>query len=294
MTINPKNILLTGANGYLGSKLLPALLENGHNVSALKRKNSNLGRIENYKEKVKFYNIDKETIEQSFEQNNYDCIIHAATCYGRLGEGSLAILRGNVLFPLQLLELARKYNVKNFINVSTALPAVVNQYSLSKKQFEEWGKSFATLELIKFTNLLFEHFYGPGDAESKFTSHIFNSCSNNLAKINLTKGTQKRDFIYVDDAVSAFMTIFERVFDNNDFFQEYEIGSGVAISIKDFVELTKKLSGASTKLNFGAIPARKNEVKISKANIKKLSKLGWKPKVSLEEGIVNSILRSKN
>ena len=42
MTTNPKNILLTGANGYLGSKLLPALLESGHNISALKRKSSNL------------------------------------------------------------------------------------------------------------------------------------------------------------------------------------------------------------------------------------------------------------
>ncbi len=290
MKSNIKKILITGATGYLGSNFLKFFIKDGHDVSVLKRKNSNIWRINDYKEKLKFYNIDEEGIEVAFKQNTkYDCVVHTATCYDLQSVSSKEMIETNVLFPVQLAELACKYKVGSFINASSALPENVNRYSLSKKQFEGWGRYFSDSELIKFINIIFEHFYGPNDSNSKFTSYIFNNCMNNSEKIDLTIGTQKRDFVYIDDAVSAFMIIFKSIFKEYNFFKEYEIGSGMAVSIKEFVKMVKQLSGAKTKLNFGAIKSRKNEVEFSKANLQEINKLGWEPTTSLENGIIKSL-----
>ena len=73
-------------------------------------------------------------------------------------------------------------------------------------------------------------------------------------------------------------------------FETFEIGSGKSISIKDIVKLTKKLcNNNTTKLNFGKIPMRKNEALQVDLNLKKLFKLKWKPKYSIENSLKKTI-----
>jgi nucleoside-diphosphate-sugar epimerase len=116
----------------------------------------------------------------------------------------------------------------------------------------------------------------------------------NVDKIDLTKGEQKRDFIYIDDVVNAFLKIVNSSDNFSQDFYEFEIGTNNPLSIKKFVELAKQLSGnKTTLLNFGAIPYRENEVMNYSVNTSEISKLGWKCNYTVEEGLKKMIESEK-
>lgn len=279
-------VLVTGATGFLGSHLTKALLKEKNEVIVLKRSFSNTQRIDEVLGQVTTYNIDQCALELPFkEQGHIDAIIHTATCYGRKNESIVKVHDTNTNFPLKLLETAAQFNTKTFFNTDTILEKDVNTYALSKKQFVEWGKTFADARKIQFINLKLEHIYGPDDDESKFVTYIINSCLNNVPELNLTKGEQQRDFIYIDDVVSAYMILLKQYHEEKADFGEYEIGSGETISIKDFVLMVHKLTRSKTKLNFGAVPYRENEMMETKANTRLLNKLCWDSKYTVQSGI---------
>ena len=214
-----------------------------------------------------------------------DTIIHTATCYGRKGESTSEILQANLVFPLNLLNAAIEAGVDLFINTDTVLDKLLNPYALSKGQFAEWGKYFADQKMIHFLNLKLEHFYGPNDDDTKFTAHVINNCLKNVPELNLTLGEQQRDFIYIDDVIAAYLLLLDKHTSFEDQFVEFEIGSGIAITIKHFVETVHRLTASTTRLNFGALPYRTGEAMYSKAIIDKLQTLGWHCQQDINAGI---------
>ena len=289
-----KTILLTGATGFLGSHLLEKFFKEGHKVIILKRSFSNIWRINHLLNNIVYYDIDKNKLEIPFKENKIDIVIHTATNYGRENEKSSEIVKSNLFFPLELLEIAISFNTDTFFNTDTILYKYLNFYSLSKKQFVEWAKLFCNK--IKIINLKLEHMYGEKDDFTKFVPFIIKQLLMNVKKIKLTKGEQKRDFIYVSDIVNAYYDIFLQVKNFGEGFHEYEIGSGEAIKIKSLVQLLKKLTNnKNTVLSFGDLPYRKNEIMESKSNIKKIKEeIGWQPQVALKEGLLKVIEWYKN
>jgi len=96
-------VLLTGANGFLGSHLLKRLVNKGYNVVILKRSFSNTWRIKSYLDKIKSYDIDIIGIEKPFEEQKIDIVIHTATNYGRKKESVSDVVETNLIFSLKLL-----------------------------------------------------------------------------------------------------------------------------------------------------------------------------------------------
>ena len=287
-----KIILLTGGTGYLGSKILKQLVDNGYTIILLKRSFSNPVRIKEYINKITCYDIDLIPLETIFRENTIDTIVHCATNYGRGENDPLHVIEANLLLPLKLLELGKKYHIKSFINTDTILDKRINYYSLSKKQFKDW--LFVYKQDFTCINVSLEHFYGSGDDKTKFVTYIVHNLLKNVDKIDLTKGEQKRDFIYIDDVVNAFLKIINSLDNFNRDFYEFEVGTNHPLSIKQFVELAKQLSGNKhTLLNFGAIPYRENEVMNYYVNTSEISKLGWKCNNTVEEGLKKMIESEK-
>ena len=280
-------ILISGSTGFLGSYLLKSLVNNDFKVIALKRSSSNTYRVDDYLNQITLYDIDKTELSNIFENHKIDIVINTVTNYGRKDNKISSILDTNLIFGLKLLEESVNSNVKAFINTDTLLERNLNTYSLSKAQLVDWMK-FLSTENIKMVNIKIEHMYGPLDDENKFIYWIINQLKQNVKNIDLTSGIQKRDLIYIDDIVNAYETVIKNIntFSN---YEEFELGSGNSIEVKNFVEkiyeeILNKQS-LRTKLNFGAIKYRANENMEMKANIQKLTNLGWKSKVSIGDGI---------
>lgn len=285
------NILITGASGFLGSALALRLGQMDNQVSLLVRKNSNLYRIEDLSSfKVGRAETDQE-INQFISEVYPDVVIHTACCYGRNGQSQLQIVDANIRFGVLILNSIKSLKKEVcFINTGTVLSREVSLYALTKIQFEELG-IFSAKDLdknIQFINIKLQHMYGPGDDKSKFTSYVINACKNNNPTLPLTLGEQKRDFVYIDDVVGAYVKILENL-NKLDRAQHIELGSGLASRLKDFVEIVHKLTNAKTELLFGQIPYRENDVNCMVANINTLKKLGWIPMFDLEAGIKKTI-----
>lgn len=281
-------ILLTGATGYLGGWLLREFLDQGHFVVCTKRSASSLARINAENSKVQFIGIDKSELEAAFAKFRPDVIVHAATCYGRNGEGAQEIVKSNLLFPLSLLETAQNFGTKVFINLDTVLEKDVSSYALSKAQFQDWLLRYS--HSMVCCNMALEQFYGPFEDKSKFVSYIISSLLNNVDQIPLTEGLQIRDFVFVKDVVSAISTVLAVAVGFSDGFYQYDVGTGAAVSVRSLVELVKNLTkNTKTQLNFGAVAYRKNEMMVSNPDLSMLLNLGWKPKYSLKEGLLQTI-----
>lgn len=279
-----ETILITGINGYLGSSLAKKLSKYfkivGTEVSV-----DNLFRIKDCNFRV--YLTDPINIERLFNENKINYIIHTATFYGRGEENYGKLINFNLYLPIMLIEKAALKNIKLFINTDTSLEKFVSAYSLSKSQFKDW--LFILKNKIKIVNLKLEHFYGPGASEDNFISFIIKQMLNNVLEINLTPGEQKRDFIYLDDVVEAYYAILLHNNSITSNYSEFEVGSGEAIKIGDIVKKIKILCKSSSKINFGAIKYRENEIMFSKANIKSLMNFNWEPKTKIDDGLVLTI-----
>lgn len=288
-----KTILLTGGTGFLGSHLAKRLVYEGFDVIIIKRSTSKLSPLESIINQVRFYDLDSIDIEKIFQENVIDIIIHCATNYGRFAVPPTDIIQANLFLPLKILQIAENYPVKTFINTDTILDKRVSYYSLSKKHFLDWLYLFS--QKMVCISVALEHFYGPFDDRSKFVSKIILDLLHEVDFIDLTLGEQKRDFIYIDDVVEAFMTLVNFSFDVPNNLYRYEIGTGKNIEIREFVQTVKTMTGNKvTRLNFGMLPYRENEIMESHVDISMLSRLGWRPQISLVEGLRYTIEQERS
>lgn len=281
-------ILMTGCTGYLGSHLLRGLLRLGCIVYCLRRETSNFDRVSDLSSYVTWIDLETTDFTNFFATHQITYVLHCATDYGRKQVDPNGTIEANLILPLKLLHAAAVNGVSAFINTDTILDKDVSNYSLSKKQFVDWLDSYS--DRIIGINVALEHFYGPGDDPSKFVTYIIHSLLSDVESIKLTEGHQSRDFIYITDVISAFLTLLKNVHTFKKGYYRYEVGSAQPVEIRKFVELAKEICQSNkTYLDFGAIPYRKNELMTSDVNISKLSALGWSPEVPLLDGLKNTI-----
>ena len=291
-----ETILLTGATGFLGSYLLESFISLDFNVIILKRSTSFTVRIKHLLNNVIYYNADLlSNLDDVFIQNKIDIIVHTACSYGRSNESLKEIIDTNLIFGINLMELGIKYKVKTFINTGSLLPRNVNNYSLSKAQLIDWLKINSSK--IQVINLKIEHMYGPNDDNKKFLPWLINEMQSGTENINLTSGIQKRDFIYVDDVVTAYNLIINNC-EKLGNWNEFDIGTNSYVNVKDFViQIAKNLENTHnikilSRLKFGVIDYRDGDIMIPLLDNSKLLNMGWVPKTSLKEGI-KKVLKHK-
>lgn len=286
-------ILLAGATGFLGSALVKHWAQAGHQLTMLVRPTSSLRRIEALLPAVQLAKCANDSdIVRLVQHTAPDVIVHTACAYGRQGETALQVFDANIRLGMLLLEgvLGGGGARVGFINTGTVLEPSVSNYAMSKQQFAQWGNALAQQHpaRLQFVNICLQHMYGPDDDSSKFTTHVLHACQRHQPQLALTAGEQRRDFIYIDDVVSAYDAVARNLnaFSVSD---QVDVGSGHAPTVRSFVEQVHLLTGSRTELQFGAIPYRANEAMLCQADTHRLHLLGWQPAYSLEQGIRKTI-----
>ncbi len=282
----PMRVAITGATGYLGSHLATALLKRGDAVVVLTRSPTDLRRLEAYRTRLEIHPYDAQGMRSALATGPIGAVIHAAACYGRQGESADALIEANVRLPLSIA-LAAGTHIGRWIAIGSALPATVSPYALSKAQFAAWLAVMPASVLAPRFHLAFQHFYGPGDDLTKFTTHVIRTCLTG-GELRLTAGTQRRDFLYIDDAVSAVLTVLDKA-EPTALCSDIPVGTGQAVPVRHFIERAHAAAASTTTLHFGAVAVRPGEPDICVADTTVLNRLGWHPAVTLECGLMQTI-----
>ena len=154
----PKNILVLGATGYLGVKLIKALSLQKFNIFATKRKNPDISRLASICG-LNFVDPDISEIRNLLEINEFQIIVNLSCNYGRTTSLYGDVIEANIVFPLDVLNITSEYGIKTFITVDTALSSNFNMYSFSKNIFSLFGNFYSEKKYInylqfKVTNVL--------------------------------------------------------------------------------------------------------------------------------------------
>lgn len=265
-------ILLLGGTSYLGRKIITRLSKNNeHEISVLTRPSST-HKLQGLRIKS-YYEENLETLPPQ------DLVFNLVVDYGK-NKPLWEVMEANMNFPLRQLE---KIKFKTLINFSTGISKKISHYSFTKKLLEESLSFVAEQNNWQIINLQLQHFFGPGAPDHNFITFLIQKMKKN-EEIALSDCQQKRDFIYTEDLLDSVEVIMKNLSTMGSD-EGFEIGSGTAVRLQDFVEEIKKLTGSTSVLKFGALPRRPNEPAELSADITRIKELGWSQKTSITDAL---------
>ena len=297
-------ILITGASGFIGSHVISKLRED-NTLAVIMLNDEHSKRIKSSLKGIVRYNVDlSDTKGVMRVVNDFkpEVIIHLASIYAvnHKSEQIAPLINVNILGITNLLEAAVASKVKSFINTSTCFVydrstrkikeedrlKPLNLYALTKICTEQLCDLYAANYGLSCLTLRIFPPYGPNDNKRRLVPYVVDNCLSN-GELKLTSGVQKWDFVYVGDIVEAYVLALKKKFKRHEI---VNIGSGMATKIKDVVKLIRKYTNSKSKLLFGSIPHRGNELWYCCADLKKAKKvLGWYPKTGLASGIRKTV-----
>lgn len=292
-----KNILISGATGYLGSFIANSFHTKGYEIYILLRKESSISKIESIFKDLHLIYVDSDFFLDNIKVVEFDLYINAAVSYGRKVNEFSSVVESNIFFPIKILENINKSKKFIFITFDSfyskpefAKKSLLPEYVLSKIQFNEWLNLYN--KKFKFTILILriEHLIGPNEESSKFNGWLVKELRKKNNTIELTKGNQIRDFIYIDEVIDVIHHLINQISVFTKKITLIDVGTGKGNSLKNFILLLKSEIKSNAILKFGSIPHRKNEIMKSVGNDKILKKIGWKSSLSLKD-IVLKILK---
>ncbi|MCD6519666.1 MAG: SDR family oxidoreductase [Anaerolineae bacterium] len=298
-------VLVTGGAGFIGSHVVDACLEAGHEVVVVD--DLSTGKRENLNPKAKLYVVDirdAEALEKVFAAERPEAISHQAAKANVRESMEKPVLYAevNVLGSLILLEMARKYGTRKIVYASTGgavygepqyLPADENHpinpldpYGASKHHVEHYLYIYRTHYDIDFTILRYPNVYGPRQdpyGEAGVVAIWTAQMLEGKQPIINGSGEQERDFVYVGDVARANVLALSKGGG-----EILNLGSGVGTSINELFVMLKQVTGSDCQEVHG--PAKKGEVFRIYLNAAKAKEvLGWEPTVSLQEGLEKTV-----
>ena len=286
-----KTILITGVAGFIGSNLAKRLVAEGHEVVGLD--NFSHGIPENVPKEIQLEKGDIRSREVAPLFNSIDIVFHLAakneirSCQ----EDPVGTMEMNVVGTANVFDVSLKAGVKKVIYAqSSVLEEGENRqrgfYAISKKADELLAGGFEAIGLTT-VGLRYFNVYGPGQDYRRSSPPIMSRFIATLLQGKqpiLFEGDEnnKRDFIHIDDIDDFHLLCVEddRVDD-----KVFRLGTGKNYSMIEVLEMVQKVLGTN------ATPIRKPRlpqdppVIQTPANIADAAALGWKPKISLEDGV---------
>jgi nucleoside-diphosphate-sugar epimerase len=307
--LNGKKVLITGSSGFIGSHMVFRAIKENANVCVLARESSDLWRIEDVSKKIDIRKIDlrdQTALLAHMKQIKPDFVFH----FGAYGVDSrqkdyYEAVDTNIIGTINLLNAAGDIGCEKFINTGSCAEygdkteliyeddelCPLSIYGSTKAAGVIIAHQIAHEKNIDIITLRSFGVFGENEGSHKFFPHLILSILTK-GDINLTLCEQYRDYCYVENIIDGFVLAAKDKSIKNEIFN---IGSGVVHKMKVFVDLVFKNLNTETKPNYGAVPYRKNEMWKQQPDTGKIrDMLGWKPKISLEEGIARTTHWYKN
>ncbi len=280
-------IAITGCDGFVGKRLVRRLTDSGLTVIRIDLN----------------YGFDITDFNQLEGIEPFDILIHLAarSFVPDSYRDPRNFYRVNVSGTLNVLELCRKfkakmiftssyvYGIPRYLPIDEKHPLeALNPYAQSKVMGEELCQAYHRDFNLNVIVLRPFNIYGPGQNKNFLIPTILRQAKT--GKIVLKDPKPKRDMVFIDDHIEAYIKAINYNFAGFDVFN---IGSGQSYSVREIAETAAEILPQAIEIEFSG-EQRKTEIPETLADIKKIrTVLGWKPAFSLQEGL-QKILAEEN
>lgn len=308
-----KNVLVTGAAGFIGSSLVKELVSQGANVCSLVRSScaTNSDRLKG----SKIYTgdvCDYSLITEIISTNEIEFIAHLAAnaIVKNSARDPMNTYKVNVMGTVVVIEAARNvgrckkilvassdkaYGDHEILPYTEDMPLLTkNTYDTSKACTDLISRTYAHNYEMPIVVTRCSNVYGPGDPNLSriIPNTIARLSRGELPMLYSDVSEMEREFIYIDDVVKACLALLESDSATNG--EAYNIGGAGPISITGLVDVLKDLMGLKVETLVVQREANFKEIARQYIDATKLFKAtGWKQETSLREGLLKTIHENK-
>ncbi|MCX6354747.1 MAG: NAD-dependent epimerase/dehydratase family protein [Candidatus Aureabacteria bacterium] len=295
-----KRVLITGASGFVGNNLARALLARGDEVHLLLRPGHKSWRIEDIVDRVRVHLADfsdRESLAKLVRDARPEWIFHLAA-YGAYSSQTdiLTIMHTNILGTINLLDACAEKGFEAFVNTGSSseygfkaqAPSEDERlepnspYAVSKASATLYCRYTARKNNLPVTTLRLYSVYGPYEEPTRLMpTLIMHGLRGTLPP--LVDPDVARDFIYVDDVNEAYLLAAGSK--GQEPGAIYNVGSGVQTTIREAVEVARRVMKIGVAPNWGSMENRIWDTRTWVSDNRLIKeKLGWRPRYDFESG----------
>ena len=299
-----RSVLVTGGSGFIGRHVLHRLAGEGHAVTSLQR---SAAAPEGAGEILHVPELSPTAVRHALEGRRFDWLVHLAGAGTHPADRDVETLfRVNAEVTRVLAELAAGWPARAMFVAGSgseyAPPAepvgLIETSPLEAHKIYAASKAAGTLSAVAVAaaaklplvaGRLFGVF-GAGEAPHRLLPSLVSGLRRG-ERVALSAGHQRRDFVHVDDAVDAILSLL-RALERSPTAQILNIGTGRPISVRYFAETVADVIGADRDLlGFGDLPMRPDDVAYFSGDPSRLRAFaGWEPRIHLHTGIERSLV----
>jgi nucleoside-diphosphate-sugar epimerase len=295
-----KRVLLTGGTGFVGANLARRLLQIGHEVHLLVQPGHTTWRIEAVQADLRLHEVDLadgERLGSLVRRIGPDWVFHLAVHGAYSWQRDLGqMVRTNILGTMNLVGACVATGFEGFVNTGSSSEygfkdhAPAETEGLEPNSYYAVTKSSATLfcrytaqsRQLRLPTLRLYSIYGPWEEPGRLLPTLV-SRGLDGALPPLADPDTARDYVHVDDAVEAYLLAVSRA--DQPPGGIYNVGSGVQTSLRELVEVARRVLELSVEPAWGAMPGRSWDTSVWIADNRRAAEvLGWRPKLTIEEG----------
>jgi len=306
-----RSVFVTGAYGLLGCWLVRALVERGERVTVLQRDRAPRSALllDGVEEAVDVVHGDLNEpglIARALGEQEVDTVFHLAaqTIVGTANRSPLATFESNVRGTWTLLEACRLQGARRVVvaasdkayGASATLPYREDMpldprypYDVSKAATDMIARSYWHTFGLPVAVTRFANLYGGGDLNrSRLIPEAIGAALAGRAPVIRSDGSPERDFLYVEDAVAAYLLLAEALDVGGEDVrgQAFNAGGGEPHAVRDVVARICALAGADVEPEVRGTGTPDGEIDRQWVDASKLRALtGWEPRVGLDEGL---------
>jgi len=295
-----KLVILTGATGFVGANLARRLLKDGHAVHLLVRHGYAPWRIEMIRDHVRLYEVDlgdPQAVNTVVSRIKPDWIFHLAAYGAYSSQTDLSrMAQTNIIGTMNLVNACLQAGFEAFVNTGSSSEYGFkdhaptenewidpnSHYAITKAAATHFCRYTARSKNVRIPTLRLYSVYGPYEDPSRLMPTLIRrGLRGELPP--LVNPDIARDYVYTEDVNDAYL--LAAAAPDQEPGAVYNVGTGVQTTLRDVVEVARRVMGIVVEPDWGSMPNRHWDTNVWVSDNRKIiTELGWNPRYTFEQG----------